>query len=321
MSELLVGPSWLVDDLVRVEDLMRATVGASEHRVVQDAALHLIKAGGKRLRPALVLISSRAGKAGATATDQAAAAIELVHLATLYHDDVIDKTEVRRGAPTAHVLWGNEVAVLVGDYLFACGCGLGARAKGDVPQLLADAIVNVCEGQITETISLGDPHRPVDDYLATIRAKTAALFATGCELGAHTSGAEDARPALRSYGENLGMAFQVVDDLIDLVGDVRTTGKEPGTDLREGVFTAPLLLAAERDAAFAESLVSGERHLEGALEVLRSSGALHDAFEMAESFGADAVASLSGLPEDEWTLTLEKVVKGVLAQLPELQLR
>ncbi|MDQ4144466.1 MAG: polyprenyl synthetase family protein, partial [Actinomycetota bacterium] len=117
----MIGPSWLVDDMVRVEDLLMETAGASQHPLVSEPSLHLLKAGGKRLRPALVMLASRAGRPGARSTELAAAAVELVHLATLYHDDVIDGTDTRRGVPTAHAKWGTDVAVLAGDYLFACG--------------------------------------------------------------------------------------------------------------------------------------------------------------------------------------------------------
>jgi heptaprenyl diphosphate synthase len=312
----LTGPTWLIDDLVRVEDLLASTAGASSHPIVSEPSLHLLNAGGKRVRPALALISSRAGEPGGRATDLAAAAVELVHLATLYHDDVIDRTEVRRGVSTTHSEWGVEVAVLAGDYLFACGCALGAEAGGEVPSILAHAIAHVCEGQIVETATLGDPRRSVDDYIATIRLKTATLFRASCELGATTSGASDgARAALASFGENLGLAFQVIDDLLDLIGDPDVTGKQPGTDLRDGVFTLPVLLACERDGDLAARLSDGQRDLGVALPVLRSTGALEDAHVAASSYGDAARASLEGLPDGEWRETLSTMVEGVLAQV------
>ena len=160
----------------RVENLLSGTAGASAHPLVSEASTHLIKAGGKRIRPSLVLLTSHAGESGRASTDLAAAGIELIHLATLYHDDVIDQTDTRRGVPTAHSKWGVEVAVLAGDYLFASGCALGARAGGRVPVIIASALAEVCEGQIAETAIVGDPRRSVDDYYDTIRKKTAALF-------------------------------------------------------------------------------------------------------------------------------------------------
>jgi geranylgeranyl pyrophosphate synthase len=312
----MFGPAWLADDLVRVEDLLLERAGRSAHPLVSEAALHLIKAGGKRLRPALVLLTSRAGDPGRPQTDLAAAAVELVHLATLYHDDVIDETETRRGAPTTHAKWGVEVAVLAGDYLFACGCALGAEAGGDVPAILARAIGDVCEGQIVETASLHDPLRSVDDYLGTIRLKTGALFRAACELGAATAGADGAaRAALVEYGENLGLAFQVVDDLLDLVGNEQITGKAPGTDLKEGVFTAPVLLACAREEGFAERLADGHRDLDSVLPVLERTRALGGAHDLAASYGRGAQSALDGLSKGEWRRALGTAVEGVLAQV------
>ena len=308
--------SWLVEDMVRVERLMLDVAGSSSNDLVGEAASHLLKAGGKRLRPALVLLSSRAGSAGNGATDLAAAAIELVHVATLYHDDVIDETETRRGAPTVHSKWGLEVAVLSGDYLFAKGCGLGADAGGEVPAILARAIAEVCEGQIMETTNLDDPRRTVESYTETIRRKTAALFRAACELGAATSGASDGgRAALTAYGENLGLAFQVVDDLIDLIGDPDVTGKQPGTDLREGVFTLPVLLAIQRDPNVAEALAKGVRDLAELLGPIERSGALDAARDHAHSLCDAALAALEPLPEAEWVDVLRDIPKGVLAQV------
>jgi heptaprenyl diphosphate synthase len=313
----LIGPTWLVEDLVRVATLMIERAGESVQPLVAEAATHLIHAGGKRLRPALVLLSSRAGEPGRPESDMAAAAVELVHLATLYHDDVIDETEVRRGVPTVHSKWGVEVAVLAGDYLFAVGCILGATAGGEVPKILATALADVCEGQIAETQALDDPDRSVQGYLETIGRKTGALFRASCELGASTSGAGPGeRAALRDYGENLGAAFQLVDDVIDLVGNPVVTGKTPGTDLKEGVFTLPVLLACERDRALRDAIASGERNLDAILPSLESTGSIRDALLQAESFGEAAAGALDGMPATEWSEALQTIVGGVLAQVP-----
>ena len=314
MSKLL-DATWLADDMLRVERLMLEVAGSSSNDLVGEAASHLLKAGGKRLRPALVLLSSRVGTSGNTSTDLAAAAIELVHVATLYHDDVIDETETRRGAPTVHSKWGLEVAVLSGDYLFAKGCGLGADAGGEVPAILARAIAEVCEGQIMETTNLDDPRRTVDSYIETIRLKTAALFRAACELGASTSSSTDGgRAALTAYGENLGLAFQVVDDLIDLTGDPGVTGKEPGTDLREGVFTLPVLVAAERDPDVADALANGVRELDELLGPIERSGALDAAHDHARALCDAALAALEPLEDEDWVAVLRDIPAGVLAQ-------
>jgi geranylgeranyl pyrophosphate synthase len=310
-------PQWLASDLDRVEHLLSRSAGDSFHSLVSEASTHLIKAGGKRVRPSLVLLSSRAGQPGRETTDLAAAAIELVHLATLYHDDVLDETETRRGVPTVHSRWGIEVAVLAGDYLFARGCSLGAEAGGEVPGILARAIAQVCEGQIVEITTVGDSNRLVEEYLETIRRKTAALFRAACELGASTADAPHShRTALAAFGEQLGFAFQIVDDMLDYVGDPETTGKIPGTDLREGVFTLPLLLACERDEHLRDRLADGERELSTVLPKLESTGALTSTLEMAARRAESALDSISVLPDEDWRSSLEHLVDGVLRQIP-----
>jgi octaprenyl-diphosphate synthase len=313
-----VGGSWLVDDMLRVEDVMIRTAGGSRHTLVSEASLYLLKAGGKRLRPALVMISSRAGEAGHIATDLAAAAVELVHLATLYHDDVIDGTATRRGVDTTHSKWGTDIAVLAGDYLFACGSSLGAEAGGEVPLILANGIAEVCEGQIVETTAVGDPGRSVDAYLKVISMKSAALFRSACELGAATSNAIPRhRELLVTYGESLGLAFQIVDDLLDLVGDPAITGKIPGTDLRAGVFTAPVLIACERDAELKAKLAGGASDLDDVLPVLWSTGAISAGYEMAASYAERGRQALGGLPDEEYREVLRTILDGVLAQVDD----
>lgn len=309
-------PAWIREDLARVEQLLVQTVSECSHPLVREPASHLLLAGGKRLRPTLVLLTARAGSERSRATDLAAASIELVHLATLYHDDVMDGTDTRRGVPTTHSRWGTEIAVLAGDYLFARACQLGALAAGDVPAIIAQAISQVCEGQILETGAVGDPDRTVDDYLETIRLKTAALFRASCDLGATTSGADrDTRAALLRYGESLGLAFQMVDDLLDILGDPCVTGKVPGTDLREGVFTAPVLIASGRDALLTERLTAGSRDLEDVMPFLEDTNALEEVFDLAGAYGRMAYDALDGLPEDDWTEVLRSTVEGVLTQV------
>jgi geranylgeranyl pyrophosphate synthase len=312
----MIGPSWLTDDMLRVEQLLITAAGSSSDGLVTEASTHLIKAGGKRLRTALVLLSSRAGRSGTRATDLAAAAVELVHLATLYHDDVIDDSATRRGVPTVHAKWGTEVAVLAGDYLFARGCALGAEAGGEVPGILARAIGEVCEGQIVETTALNDPERGTTAYIETIARKTASLFAAACELGALTAGATlETTAALRAYGAELGLAFQIVDDLLDLVGDPSQTGKMLGTDLQEGVFTLPVLIACERDPSLVTALAAGRRELGEVMPSLRATGAVAAAHEVASTHGEAALKAIADLPEAEWTIALRHIVSGVLAQV------
>jgi len=313
---VLAGPQWLLEDVKRIENLLVNAADSSRDPLVSEASTHLIKAGGKRVRPALVMLTSRAGQSGNHSTDLAAAALELVHLATLYHDDVIDETPTRRGVPTVHSKWGVEVAVLAGDYLFARGCSLGAEAGGEVPGILARAIADVCEGQIVETGALGNPIRSVSDYLETIRRKTAALFRAACELGAATSGITDGlRGALTGYGERLGLAFQIVDDLLDFIGEPETIGKVPGTDLRAGVFTLPVLIACRREPILAERLGAGDRDLASVLPKLESTGAIDECVRTATRLGDRACDDLRDLPAGEVRSALEGIVDSVLAQI------
>jgi heptaprenyl diphosphate synthase len=310
------GESWLVEDMLRVEDVMVRAAGGSRHTLVSDASLYLLKAGGKRLRPALVMITSHAGEAGRPASDLAAAALELVHLATLYHDDVIDGTVTRRGVATTHSKWGTDIAVLAGDYLFACGSSLGARVGGEIPLILASAISEVCEGQIVETTAVGDPGRSIEDYIEVISMKSAALFRTACELGAATSGVTgEHRSRLITYGESLGLAFQIVDDLLDLVGDEALTGKTPGTDVRAGVFTAPVLLACQRDAKLKAKLYEGTAELNDILPTLWSTGAIADGYAMAASYAEKGRQALDSLPPADYREVLRTILDGVLAQV------
>jgi geranylgeranyl pyrophosphate synthase len=185
-----------------------------------------------------------------------------------------------------------------------------------VPGILARAIGEVCEGQIVETAALNNPSRRPDDYLATISRKTAALFRASCELGCATSGASaDRRSQLIAYGASLGVTFQIIDDLLDLVGDPAVTGKMPGTDLKEGVFTLPVLIACDRDPALVDLLASGERRLDALLPFVTTSGALAEAYDTAASFGRAAAESLDALPDEEWRQHLATIVTGVLAQV------
>ncbi len=303
--------------MARVEELLLANAGASTDPVVGDVATHLLRAGGKRIRPALVMTCSRAGVPGRPATDLAAVAIELVHLATLYHDDVMDETAMRRGVPTVHANWGIQVAVLAGDYLFARGSELGAQAGGEVPGILARAIADVCQGQIAETWSANDPGRGVEEFLDTIAKKTAALFRASCELGAATATAPAAaREALVAYGFHLGMAFQIVDDLLDLLGDEDVTGKPAGTDLKEGIYTLPVIYACRRDPSLARRLAEGERELGEVLPLLESTGALAAARADAGRHHRSAREALGRLELSDWRSALEATVDGVLARLP-----
>jgi heptaprenyl diphosphate synthase len=242
-----VGLPPLAGDLVRVEERLRAAVVASDP-LLGEVAGHILSAGGKRLRPALALGAAYAARGpGAPAAPEAvsgAAAVELVHLGSLYHDDVIDEAETRRGVPSVNARWSNIVAILAGDYLLAQASSLAASLGAGVAGLLADTIGELCRGQVLELQHLFDPDRTEESYLQAIEGKTSSLMATSCRIGGMVSGVPaDSLDALTQFGQHLGMCFQVVDDVLDVTATEAELGKPTGNDVHEGVYTLPVIYA------------------------------------------------------------------------------
>ena len=294
-------------DLERVEALLREHAD-SDQRLARDAGAHLIAAGGKRFRPMLTLMTGFLGDGADPRLVPCAAAIELTHLATLYHDDVIDETSVRRGVPTVNVRFGNSVAVLAGDFLFARASALAAGLGSYVARKLAETIAVLCEGQIMETSALGDLDVGAEHYLAVIARKTGALIATACHLGARLSGApEELVTAATTYGDALGMAFQIRDDILDIAGDEAESGKVPGTDLREGVLTLPALLTLDGTLPGGDTLrvALGAKDHNGALELLRSNGSVEHSRAAVEDWMARAHTALEPVPDGPARTALE----------------
>ncbi|MFP5225785.1 MAG: polyprenyl synthetase family protein [Actinomycetota bacterium] len=295
----------LREDLEAVESLLRSSV-ASDLPLLDEASRFLIEAGGKRFRPLLVLLSGRFGKQDAPESLRAcAAAIELTHLATLYHDDVMDETMTRRGVDTAHRRYGNATAILVGDFLFARASKLSAPLGVYVSERLASTIGDLVTGQVMETelSSGGDQRVPtVEEHLEVLRLKTAVLIETSCHLGAYLSGADHGTvQALTRFGAQIGLAFQLSDDLLDLVGDESETGKRPGTDLREGVLTLAPLLTLSSDSESAKRLRSAlqEADLDTAIELLRQDGSIDLAREKVRAHRDMALQALEQLPRSD----------------------
>jgi heptaprenyl diphosphate synthase len=274
-----------------VEQRLRATVTA-DLPLVEEAAHHLMDAGGKRFRPLLVLLAGMVG--GSRPTDDAlvdaGVIVELVHLSTLYHDDVIDGADVRRGATAAHVRWTNTVAILTGDFLLARASELSADLGVEVTRIMARTIAALCSGQIREVQGSGagrarglpplEPDR--EHYLEVIEEKTGSLIAASCRLGGLLAGLpREAVEALSDFGHHLGMSFQLADDVLDIASEPDDSGKLPGTDLREGVRTMPVLYAIEaegRDSDLARLLEDPtDANVEDALGILRA----HPAMELA----------------------------------------
>ncbi|MGH8893889.1 MAG: polyprenyl synthetase family protein [Actinomycetes bacterium] len=228
--------------LASVESMLHETV-KSDFPFVTETSRHLVQAGGKRFRPLLVLLAAQFGDPGAPGVVPSAVVVELTHLATLYHDDVMDEASLRRGAVSANARWDNSVAILTGDFLFARASDILADLGPEAVRLQARTFERLVTGQIRETVGPSDGEDPVAHYLSVLADKTGSLIATSGRFGAMLAGADEtAVDVLTRFGERIGIAFQLSDDLLDLLSDITESGKTPGTDLREGVPTLPVLL-------------------------------------------------------------------------------
>ena len=301
----------LIDGLAEIES--RLDVAVSRTRVLGDApSRHLLSAGGKRMRPALALLTAQLGTGTSEEVLEAAVGVELTHLASLYHDDVMDSATTRRGAPSAHQVWGNSVAILAGDLLFARAsqtvAGLGATAV----KIQAETFERLCVGQLQETIGPQDGEDPVEHHLGVLAGKTGSLIAAAAHFGALFGGLTGERlRAVVDYGERVGVAFQLADDVLDLASSAEVLGKIPGTDLREGVPTMPVLLLRRAASSGSGSgsisstddegrailtALDGDLHPDEALAAVVARLAAHpvmeQAREMARGYSRDAVAAL-----------------------------
>ena len=313
----------------RLEKLLAESVSTSDP-VLSDVATHLIRAGGKRIRPTLAIAG--AASAGAPIDDSvllAGVAVELVHLASLYHDDVMDDATTRRGAPSVNTKWGNLVAIVVGDFLLARAAGIAARLGQDVAELLADTLARLCEGQILEVNSTFKIERTVEQYQEAIAGKTASLMATSAKIGALAAGVESESAArLERIGYLFGMVYQIRDDVLDIVGTSDILGKAPAQDLLEGVYTLPTIYALQ---------AGGQGQLAGILGQGRSrtispaelaiarreiivSGALEKSLSAAREFSteAESLASETSGPVAAYLGTLSmQLLEGIDAMIEE----
>ena len=273
--------------------------------VANVTSRHLLEAGGKRLRPVLVLLGAALGDDSKDEVTKAAVVVELTHLATLYHDDVMDRAPMRRGVPTAHEVWGNSVAILTGDLLFARASQIVSRLGGKALSLQADTFERLCLGQLHETMGPQEGEDPIAHYIQVLADKTGSLIAASAELGVvYGDGPDEYREPMRIYGEKVGVAFQLIDDVIDIVSD--DSGKTPGTDLRAGVPTMPTLLLRAHAATdpkareLVEIIDAGledDAQLALAVSKLREHPALEEAYQLAKTWATDAVAALAPLPD------------------------
>jgi heptaprenyl diphosphate synthase len=307
--------------LQETEALLRSSMTSADH-LVTEAAQHLAAAGGKRFRPMLVAIGGQYGDPASPDLARAAAVVELTHLGTLYHDDVMDEAPVRRGAPSANARWSNSVAILVGDFLFARAADLAADLGLEAVRVQARTFSRLVHGQIAETVGPRGAD-PVRHYLQVVADKTAALIATSGRFGGMFGGATpEVTEALAQFGEAIGVAFQLSDDLLDIASESTESGKTPGTDLREGVTTLPVLYALAADDADAASTrlrqilaggaVTDEAELAEALGLLRESTALKRARETVRWQAERARSQLIPLPDHPATRALASLCDTVV---------
>lgn len=307
-------------DRERIEAAMRAAVVTSDPYLTEIAS-HLIVAGGKRLRPVLAVVAGQLSAVGATDdVVQGGVACELVHLGSLYHDDVMDEAETRRGVETVNARWGNLQAILAGDFLLSRASGIAASLGTEVAGLLARTIGWLCEGQIEELRHTYDVERPEESYLASIHGKTASLYGTAARIGGIVAGLDrDTIDALTAYGNAYGMVFQVVDDVLDLTSTAAQLGKPAGHDLEEGVYTLPVLrtlargdaAAADLRALLGEPLDAERRDL--ALAIVRSGDGIASAVETARGFVAEAVNACDGFGESPLVEALREAPAALLS--------
>ncbi|HSJ51619.1 MAG TPA: polyprenyl synthetase family protein [Actinomycetota bacterium] len=306
--------------LDQVEEALEKAVRADSD-LLGETAHYLLAAGGKRFRPILTLLSGYFGDPADPRLIPGSVAIELVHQATLYHDDVIDEADSRHGVPAANVRWSNTVAILTGDYLFAKASEISTDLGTDICALLARTIAVLCDGQIREVEAAGRAEQTVDAYMEVIRRKTGALIATSCRMGGMLSDAPaDSGDVLEQFGEALGLAFQLSDDIMDFTSTSQELQKQPGQDLKEGVYTFPVLHALANDDAGEELgtiLRSGPPEgagLDRALAIIHRSRSLSAARAAVVAEVDRAHDLASRLPEGPARAALEQLAEFLAAR-------
>lgn len=307
-------------DRQRVEQALMGAVRTPDAYLTEIAS-HLISAGGKRLRPVFTIVASQVGNDEPASEDAISGGIscELVHLGSLYHDDVMDESTQRRGVETVNAKWGNLQAILAGDFLLAKASEIAASLGTEVAALLARTIGHLCAGQIEELRHTYNVNRPVDAYLSSIDGKTASLYATAARIGGLVAGHDrNVVDALTNYGSAYGMVFQIVDDVLDLTATDAQLGKPAGHDMEEGVYTLPVLhtlaaggtAAAELRSVLGKPLNADERAK--VLDIVRSNGGIATAIDAAKSFVADAERACDVLPAGRTVTAMREATAALL---------
>lgn len=317
----------LASEMDRIESDLAAAVENSDG-FVDRTSRHLMAAGGKRLRPLLTLLSSHLGSGVNDQVRTAAVVVELTHLASLYHDDVMDSAPMRRGAPSAHEVWGNTVAILTGDLLFARASLKTAELGPEAVIIQSKTFERLCMGQLHETVGPHDGADPAQHYIQVLADKTASLLAASALLGAKFGGApQEIQDTVAQYGEHVGVAFQLADDVIDLTSDGAVTGKTQGTDLREKVPTMPVLLlrelvasdaatAHDRDVlALVDSDLSSDEALSATIAALREHAVVGQTRQRAMDYAQAAIDALETLPEGSVKDALVKFAQALVERV------
>jgi octaprenyl-diphosphate synthase len=311
----------VADDFKAVNQLIVEQLH-SDVGLVENIGHYLVEAGGKRLRPLLVLLSARALDYKGSQHLDLAAIIEFIHTATLLHDDVVDTSNLRRGRPTANAQWGNAPSVLVGDFLYSRAFQMMvAIGNMDIMAILSDTTNIIAEGEVQQLVNAKDPAISEANYLTVIDKKTAVLFAAACEVAAVLGGAStEQRRALRAYGHHVGMAFQLVDDALDYTGDAATLGKNVGDDLAEGKPTLPLIHAmthgtAGQSTLIAEAIRAGDAsQLPAILDIVQQTGSMTYTLDAARHQVQQALQQLQTLPDNNYTQAMLQVAEFALAR-------
>ncbi len=298
------------EDMKAVDQLIRDSLD-SDVVLIRQIAEYIIGSGGKRLRPMLVVMAAHACGYRGWRHITLAAVIEFIHTATLLHDDVVDESDLRRGRETAHEVWGNAASVLVGDFLYSRAFQMMVDVDSmRVMDLLSDTTNRIAEGEVEQLLNLRDPGVTRDRYFSVIEKKTAQLFEAACRLGAVLAGKEELEPAMARYGRDLGIAFQIADDVLDYMADAGTMGKNAGDDLAEGKPTLPLILCRERVNGRDRALIDAAIHdgdtarLPEVLRLIHDTKAVETALAEAHTRADSALEALGPLPDSDWKAAL-----------------
>lgn len=312
----------LLNELERdMESVEHGIETATRHTesMINEMSSHLSAAGGKRMRPVLVLLTSRLGSGPNKDVIDAAVVMEVTHLGTLYHDDVMDQAPRRRGVDTAHTIWGNNVAILTGDLLFARASNLVSGLGEEALKLQAQVFEELVLGQLHETLGPGENQDPIEHYISVLRDKTGSLIALSARLGALLAGADRKfQEPLQLFGERIGIAFQLMDDIIDIQSDKEKSGKTPGTDLLAGVPTMPTLMLRsfedEESKDLLERIQNGltEENLAEVVSKLRVHPVMKQAYEATKQWAEDAIDAISSLPEGSVKAALIAFARAVV---------